>query len=328
MHTLLTLLGVLLVILGCYATLGILRRFETWSSRRDLQFWVLTVPFISLGLGLGALYHFANRDCFFSAPTWDYAIAIGLPVVMSVVALGGLGMGLVRLAFLHWFITRRGLQAAPELERLMSLQADQLGVSCPRLFMCVYNRPLALTYGLRQPTLLLSTWMIRRLDRRELEAVIAHELAHVMRHDSRIIWLATMLRDAFFYLPTGWIAYRQFQHEKEFACDDLAIELTHRPLALASALAKVWQALVSEPTFGVAQSLTGTNHLIEQRIERLMVVTKPVADESGAPLNSLKVTTLALVGLFAVEALSAALILALMGCGPLTFIARLLGTAG
>ena len=52
------------------------------------------------------------------------------------------------------------------------------------------------------------------------------------------MWLATVLRDAFFYLPTSWAAYRQLSHEKELICDDLAIGSTHRPLALASALAR------------------------------------------------------------------------------------------
>ncbi len=85
------------------------------------------------------------------------------------------------------------------------------------------------------------TWMIEHLDRRELEAVLAHELEHAARHDSLVIWFATVLRDAFFYLPTSRVAYHQLQHEKELACDDLAVGVTHWPLALASALAKAWQ---------------------------------------------------------------------------------------
>ena len=58
---------------------------------------------------------------------------------------------------------------------------------------------------------------------------------------SLVIWFATVLRDAFFYLPTSRVAYHQLQHEKELACDDLAVGVTHWPLALASALAKAWQ---------------------------------------------------------------------------------------
>src|SRR5258708_11655279 len=276
MHTLLMLLIVFLVVLGCYVTLGILRRFESWSSRRELQFWVLTVPLTSLGLGLGALYHFVYRDCFLSAPTWDHLLALALPLGMGLVAFSSMIVGIVRLALMSWFATHHGIEPTAELQSLTNLQADKLGVPRPRLFLYVYNRPLALICGLWRPTLLLSTWMTTHLDGRELEAVLAHELAHVVRYDCLAIWLATMLRDAFFYLPTSRIAYRQLQYEKELACDDVAVGLTNRPLALASALAKVWQELVSVPTFGIAQSLVERGDLIETRIERLMTVTKPI----------------------------------------------------
>ncbi len=46
-------------------------------------------------------------------------------------------------------------------------------------------------------------------------------------------------------------------------------------MALASALAKVWQELVSKPTFDVAQSFVEQGDLIETRIERLMAVAPP-----------------------------------------------------
>ncbi|GHO95812.1 hypothetical protein KSF_058600 [Reticulibacter mediterranei] len=53
-----------------------------------------------------------------------------------------------------------------------------------------------------------------------------HELEHVARRDYLIMFLATVLRDAFFYMPTSWIAYRQLQREKELVCDDLTVGVT------------------------------------------------------------------------------------------------------
>jgi len=317
MHTLLTLLSILFVVVACYLAFGILHRLEGWTSRRDLQFWVLVVPLISLILCIGALLHFVYRDCLLSAPTWDHLLALVLPVSMGLIACGGVVLGVVRLTLISWFVVRHGSRVTPELQALADIQAEKLGLSHPRLLLRVHDRPLALTCGLWQPTLLLSTWMIEQLDRRELEAVLAHELAHVVRYDFLAIWLATMLRDAFFYLPTSRMAYSQLQCEKELACDDVAVGLTNRPLALASALAKVWQELVSVPTFGIAQSLVERGDLIETRIERLMAVTKPIVSKSESRVSSLKITALSLVSLVVVEVMTATVILGLMGCGPM-----------
>src|SRR3546814_9657752 len=49
---------------------------------------------------------------------------------------------------------------------------------------CGADRPLALTFGFRRPTVLLSDWMVRCLDVHELESVLAHEVGHVVRRDS------------------------------------------------------------------------------------------------------------------------------------------------
>src|SRR5438876_12163721 len=102
MHTLLAITIVLLIMLGSYSVLLLLGSLDGWSWRRDLQFWVLAVPLMSLGLGIAALYHFTNRECFLSAPSWDYSLGIALPLGMGLVALGGFGLGLVRLALMYW----------------------------------------------------------------------------------------------------------------------------------------------------------------------------------------------------------------------------------
>ena len=105
--------------------------------------------------------------------------------------------------------------------------------------------------------MLISTWMVDHLDQQELEAVLMHELVHVHRCDYLLNWIALLLRDAFFYLPTSRIAYRQLQHEKELACDDLVVQATKRPLALASALTKVWLHLVDDSPSTIMQTLLG-----------------------------------------------------------------------
>ncbi len=319
MHTLLGLSSVLLVVLSGYLTLAVLRRLRGWSSRRDLQFLVLMAPIVSLGLAIAGLHHFSGRVCFLRVPPWDQLLGLALPLIMTLVALGGVVLGLVRIALMACVVRRRGLPADGELQSFAAALADRLGVSRPRVLLCAYDHPLALISGFCRPTLLLSTWMVERLDRRELESVLAHELAHAARRDYLVIWLATMLRDAFCYLPTSWIAYRQLQHEKELACDDVAVGLTQRPLALASALAKVWQQSLERPVFGLAQRFVGAGEAIEGRIERLLAARGTSLIGAAQPRSrvvALGAGALGLAGLLALEVVNVIVLLAPMGCGP------------
>jgi len=161
--------------------------------------------------------------------------------------------------------------------------------------------------------------MIEHLDHRELEAVLAHELEHVARHDYFVTWLATVLRDAFFYIPTSWIAHRQLRQEKELACDDLVIGITHRPLALASALTKVWLYSMNEPLnvkLSAAQSIAGAKETINCRIERLLTKTEIPEKKHRSRAVAVHMSISALIVLLLPAAANTILMLVLMGCGP------------
>lgn len=328
MHSLLALSSVLLVMIGGGLALAFLRQVHAWERRRAVQLAVLAAPILSLGIGVASLHHFSGRVCFLGSPPWDYVVGTAFPLAIGVVALAGVTLGLARVVVMARVVGRRGAQRQVALEPVAQRLAERLGGPGPRVLVSPLNRPLAFAFGLRRPTVLLSTWMLDHLDRHELEAVLAHELSHIARGDYLVVWLATVLRDAFFYLPTSWVAYRQLQHEKELACDDLAVQLTRRPLALAAALAKVWQPTATVPAFAPVQPLVGRNVLVERRIRRLLGSEPPPAPSPDilgfAPHRfALGAGALGVAGLVGLEALTLALLLAPMGCGPASNLAKL-----
>lgn len=325
MHTLLGLSTVLLVVLAAYLALGLLPRLDGWGRRREVQVIVLLAPLVSLGLSIAGVSHFVGHRCVVGMPLWDYALGLALPLVMGLIAFGGLMLGVVRLALMYRVVTHGGMHASADLQALVNGLADRLQTARPRLLLCIYDRPLALAYGIRRPTVLLSTWMIEHLDQRELESVLAHELGHVARRDYLVVWLATILRDAFVYLPTSWAAFRQLQHEKELACDELAVSVTNRPLALASALAKVWEHAPYVPALVPAQHLVQSNAAIEQRIQRLLATPRLSVSkwtECRTAIVTPRVGVGALVGLLTLQAANVAVMLAPMGCGPASLLGR------
>jgi Zn-dependent protease with chaperone function len=98
---------------------------------------------------------------------------------------------------------------------------------------------LAALRGLRHPTILLSRGLLGRLDDDELEAVIAHELAHVSGGGNLgflVIWFLRAVQAA---SPAALITFRRLVVAREEFCDELAAAATGKPMALASAILKV-----------------------------------------------------------------------------------------
>lgn len=266
---LLFLSATLIILSSNVVLLRVIRRTSNWSTRQTLHTLILVTPLLILGLGI----------CSFSLTSHgSLPVKVG-SAAMGAIASAAFGLGMMRLILTHRFVARRTFFTCSPLEQRVDALARQIGVPCPRISLFLSHKPIALTCGIRRPMLLLSSWMVEYMDDRELEAVIVHELAHIARQDFLMIWLATMLRDAFFYFPTSWIAYRHLLADKERACDDLTVGETHHPLALASALAKVWLQAVYQPKparVEIAQALTGSETPMDERIQRLLASpTKP-----------------------------------------------------
>ena len=311
MHTTLSLLSLLFLAFGSFLALGSLRFLTNWSRRRALQCFILATPLLCLIIDIWTI-------CVLGALSWNALVSFVLLLAMLLIALGALGLGLVRLALLTRFIARQQGMIDPHLQELAERLAQRLHAPHPRVLLCSNDRPLALTYGLLRPRVLLSTGLLDLLDAAEREAVLAHELEHMARRDFLLNWVATILRDAFFYLPTSHIAYRQLQDEKELACDDLVVSATHRPLALASALAKVWLRAV-EPAhpgrLSAAQSIEGVGAPLKGRIERLLALSEPSSALIQSRPGRFPSGISTVMSLLTLQAASTILMLVVMGCG-------------
>src|SRR5260370_5168573 len=209
--------GLLVIAGGSAAALVALRRLPQWAWRREVQLFVLAAPL--LGVVLGSIQRSACGARGASGCTPQSSLSLDglghlMYAAMVLVAVGALALGLARAVLLAWLATRGTRPAGAELQQRARRLPAELPIPALRVLLRHSGPPLALTFGFRRPTLLLSTWMVERLDRHELDAVLAHELAHIARRDYLVIWLATVLRDAFFYLPTSHAVYAQLPREK------------------------------------------------------------------------------------------------------------------
>jgi beta-lactamase regulating signal transducer with metallopeptidase domain len=92
-----------------------------------------------------------------------------------------------------------------------------------------------------RPIVLAPDGMAERLSDRELEAVMMHELVHVMRYDNlRDTW-RMLLRCLFWFHPMIWLIDRELRAEREVICDEAVIRYNGDARTYAAGLWKVAQ---------------------------------------------------------------------------------------
>ncbi len=67
----------------------------------------------------------------------------------------------------------------------------------------------------------------------QVQALLAHELAHVLRRDYLVNILQGVAEALLFYHPAVWWVSNQIRAERELCCDDLAVAASGNALAYA-----------------------------------------------------------------------------------------------
>ena len=127
--------------------------------------------------------------------------------------------------------------------------------------------------GWWRPVVLLPTAVITRMPTDLIEALLAHELAHIRRHDYLINLLQNAVEAVLFYHPVIWWLSNRIRIERELIADQLAAEVACTPRHLAVALSELSDLRASHHVPQLTQAARGGDLLA--RIERLV---RPAGD--------------------------------------------------
>lgn len=116
--------------------------------------------------------------------------------------------------------------------------AERLNIVAPQIVVTDICRGGAYVAGLRHPYFVISKSLLAQLDTDELHAVVAHELAHISRHDVATALIVGIIKDMLFFIPGRAWADTALHRERERAADERAVSLTGKPAALASSMLK------------------------------------------------------------------------------------------
>jgi len=118
--------------------------------------------------------------------------------------------------------------------------------------------------GWLRPLILLPPATVIGLTATQLDAVLAHELAHIRRHDFAVNIVQMIAETLLFYHPAVWWVSNRLRIERELCCDDEAVRVCGDRTAYARAL--VTMAKLQKP----ALVMSATGGSFRDRIHRLL----------------------------------------------------------
>jgi len=223
------------------------------------------------------------------APTWP-AWIVGLWLLGALFALTRVLRSVLNL--------RRALRDAAPVAHAAAAELAELvahaEVRSPQLLsLSGIASPMATT----RARIVAPAWALESLDRRQLRAMLAHELAHVVRHDPEWKVVGAFWRALFWFLPTGF-AQRRLDDLAELACDAFAVQQTGNAHGVAECLAACAEhQLNGGSAYALAAAMAVHESSFGHRIECLLEGVSMQTIVPGARSRALAFVVLAGAGL-------------------------------
>jgi beta-lactamase regulating signal transducer with metallopeptidase domain len=186
----------------------------------------------------------------------------------------------IRLVVSWSRIKKLALSAAPASEtwqRTLARLADALALQRGVAILESAAVEVPTVIGWLKPLILLPLSTISALKPEEIEMLLAHELAHIRRHDFFVNLMQTAIETLMFYHPAVWWMSHRIRVEREHCCDDMAIETCGSALRYARALTHLEELRAHQTELALAAN--GGSLLT--RIRRLVTTGDDAASDTS-----------------------------------------------
>ncbi len=188
----------------------------------------------------------------------------------------------------QYVVSDQWQSAVQKLANVMGLQRPIQVVESARV-----QIPAAIGYF--KPLILLPIGTCTGLSPQQVEAVLAHELAHIVRNDYWFNIFQTIMESIFFFHPVVWWLSAMARQEREHCCDDIAVQVSGSTLVYAQALTTL-EVRKQAPRLSLAIHGHGHRGSLLNRIQRLLQQPspKPAFTEGGLVAGLLLVALMAI----------------------------------
>jgi beta-lactamase regulating signal transducer with metallopeptidase domain len=135
--------------------------------------------------------------------------------------------------------------------------------------------------GWIRPVVLLPVTALTGLNEVQLQALVAHELAHIQRLDAFVNLFQIAVESLLFYHPAIWWLGKRIREERENCCDDIAVATCGSPVSYAHALAHL-----AESRFAPPMVMAANRGPLAARVARLLGIDNSSGARRGANLSA------------------------------------------
>lgn len=183
----------------------------------------------------------------------------------------------------------RSHRVDPHWNARLATMATQFGITREVRLRVVDTLSSPVTAGWWRPVVLVPASLLSGMSPQLLEALLAHELAHVRRFDYPVNLAQSMIETILFYHPVVWWLSHRIRVEREQIADDIAARQLGEPRRLALALSELERLQFS--THHLAQAANGGD--LMSRIKRLVRPDTPASNwKAAVPAITLAVASL------------------------------------
>ncbi|MBI1228175.1 MAG: M48 family metalloprotease [Bacteroidetes bacterium] len=194
-----------------------------------------------------------------------------MPLIVTVWLIGMLFFVLKMLGgllYIQRLRTRMTVQLPKAWLAKMSALAIELNIQRPVQLLESALAKTPMVVGWLKPIVLLPIGAVNHLTPAQVEAILAHELAHIVRHDYLLNLLQSFVEILFYFNPAVWWMSAHVRTERENCCDDIAVRLCGNSLAYAKALVSLQEMQLASPALAMTFSKNKNQLLI--RIQRIL----------------------------------------------------------
>ena len=227
-----------------------------------------------------------------SSSEWTRGVDSWLPAILGL-WIGGVAFLSLRL-IRDWLavetLRRSAVDQVPEswVAKLQTIRRA-LGIVGPVRIAQSLSVRVPTVVGWMRPLILLPASAFAGLSPFQFEAILAHELAHIRRHDYLVNIAQNVVETLLFYHPAVWWVSKRVRVEREHCCDEVAVAFCGDRVAYAGALANLED--LRSRSLTLAMPATG-GHLLA-RIQR--VLRTPSQADGRSTVWAFVVIALALV---------------------------------
>ncbi len=280
-------------IVVCYALFRrVLSRWLSAQARYVLASTTLAVMVVSPALSFLLIPESAQ------GPAWSVSLTEWQRLLSAVVAvwLTGVVFFSIRLAGGWRFTARlrsRSTPASPEWQQTLDRLAREIGIQKTARLLISPLVEVPGVIGWLKPVILFPVDFLAGLPAGYVSALLAHELAHVRRHDYLANILQGIAETLLFYHPGVWWVSEQIRAAREQCCDELAVRAGGDVLVYVKALAVIEQRRPPRLT----PALAANGGSLVDRIRRLIEPSRAGRDNLPGPAAACAMTLLWCAGI-------------------------------